>query len=163
VRRYGELESRGIHALGPRTECWPNGVPLILENTTMQIIQQPDKITILYSDTYEVRQVRMNQPHPAEVIPSWNGDSVGHYEDDTLVIDTVGIKVGLFPTPDLYAMVDWLGTPHTSALHVVERYRLLDHKTAKTIEERNEEDNIALAMTDNGIRAIPIIKARGWT
>jgi hypothetical protein len=38
------------------TECWPTGVPLILENTTMQIMQQPDKITILYSETYEVRQ-----------------------------------------------------------------------------------------------------------
>jgi hypothetical protein len=107
-----------------RTECWPTGVPLILENTTMQIIQQPDKITILYSETYEVRHVRMNQPHPAQVIPSWNGDSIGHYEGDTLVIDTVGVKVGPFPTPDLYAMVDLFGTPHTLALHVVERYRI---------------------------------------
>jgi hypothetical protein len=161
VRRYGELESKGIHALGPRTECWPNGVPLILENTTMQIIQQPDKITILYSDTYEIRQVRMNQPHPADVIPSWNGDSVGHYEGDTLVIDTVGVKVGPFPTPDLYAMVDRLGTPHTSALHVVERYRLLDHETAKAIEERDEKDNIALAMTDNGIARDPNYQGKG--
>jgi hypothetical protein len=83
---------------------------LILENTTMQIIQQPDKITILYSETYEVRHVRMNQPHPAQVIPSWSGDSVGHYEGDTLVIDTVGVKVGPFPTLDLYAMVDLFGT-----------------------------------------------------
>ena len=62
----------------------------------------------------------MNQPHPAHVTPSWYGDSVGHYEGDTLVIDTVGIKVGPF------AMVDMYGTPHTEALHVVERYRLLD-------------------------------------
>jgi hypothetical protein len=161
VRRHGELESKGIHALGPRTECWPNGVPLILENTTMQIIQQPDKITILYSDTYEIRQVRMNQPHPAGVIPSWNGDSVGHYEGDTLVIDTVGVKVGPFPTPDLYAVVDRLGTPHTSALHVMERYRLLDHETAKVIEERNEKDNTALGMTDNGIARDPNYQGKG--
>jgi hypothetical protein len=69
---------------------------------------------------------------PAQVIPSWNGDSVGHYEDDTLVIDTVGVKDGPFPIPiaDLYAMVDLFGTPHTPALHVVERYRLLDHDGA---------------------------------
>jgi hypothetical protein len=64
VRRHGELELRGIHALSPRTECWPTGVPLILANSAMQIIQRPDKITILYSETYEVRQVRVNQPHP---------------------------------------------------------------------------------------------------
>jgi hypothetical protein len=115
VRRHGELESNGVHAPSPRTECWPTGVPFILGNSTMQMIQQPDKITILYSETYEFRQVRMNQSHPRQVIPSWNGDSVGHYEGDILVIDTVGIKVGSFPTPGLYSMVDELGTPHSPA------------------------------------------------
>src|SRR3984893_14592738 len=161
VKKHGEIELGGTHALNPRTECWPTGVPLILENTTMLIIQQPDKITILYSDTYEVRHVRMNQPHPAQVIPSWNGDSVVHYEGDTLVIDTVGVKVGPFPTPDLYAMVDLFGTPHTPALHVVERYRLLDHEAAKAIEEHNEEDNAAVAMVDNGIARDPDYKGKG--
>ena len=161
VKKHGEIELGGTHALNPRTECWPTGVPLILENTTMQIIQQPDKITILYSETYEVRQVRMNQPHPAKAIPSWNGDSVGHYEDDTLVIDTVGVKDGPFAIPDLYAMVDLFGTPHTPALHVVERYRLLDHEAAKAIEEHNEEDNAAVAMVDNGIARDPDYKGKG--
>ena len=51
----------------------------------------------------------MNAQHPAKLTPSWYGDSVGHYEGDTLVIDTVGIKVGPF------AMVDWYGTPHSPA------------------------------------------------
>ena len=74
----------------------------------MQMLQQPDKITILYHHDHEVRHVRMNQPHPAQVTPSWYGDSVGHYEGDTLVIDTVGIKIGPF------AMVDMYGTPHTA-------------------------------------------------
>jgi hypothetical protein len=48
-------------------------------------------------------------------------DSVGHYEGDTLVIDTVGVKIGPF------AMLDMNGTPHSPTLHVVERYRLLDY------------------------------------
>lgn len=56
------------------------------------MFQQPDKITIVYAWDNEVRRVRMNQPHPARVTPSWYGDSVGYYEGDTLVIDTVGIK-----------------------------------------------------------------------
>jgi hypothetical protein len=161
VRRHGELESNGIHAPSPRTECWPTGVPFILGNSTMQMIQQPDKITILYSETYEFRQVRMNQTHPAQVIPSWNGDSVGHYEGDTLVIDTVGIKVGSFPTPGLYSMVDELGTPHSPALHVVERYRLLDREAAKVIEERNEKDNVSNPMTDAGIARDPNYQGKG--
>lgn len=161
VKKYGEIELGGAHALNPRAECWPTGVPLILANSAMLIIQQTEKITILYSDTYEVRHVRMNQPHPVQVIPSWNGDSVGHYEGDTLVIDTVGIKNGPFPIPDLYAMVDQLGTPHTAALHVVERYRLLDHEAAKAIEEHNQKDNTAPPMVDNGIARDPDYKGKG--
>ena len=161
VKKHGEIEAGGGHALNPRAECWPTGVPLILTSVAMQIIQQPDKIIMLYNDTYEVRHVRMNQPHPAQVTPSWYGDSVGHYEGDTLVIDTVGIKVGSFPTPDLYAMVDLFGTPHTPALHVVERYRLLDHEAAKAIEERNEKDNLGLPMADNGVARDPNYKGKG--
>jgi hypothetical protein len=161
VKKHGEIEFGGNHALNPQTECWPTGVPLILTNSSMQIIEQPEKITILYSETYEVRQVRMNHSHPAQVRVSWYGDSVGHYEGDTLVIDTVGIKVGSFPTPGLYSMIDLFGTPYTSALHVVERYRLLDHETAKVIEERNEKDNGRFAMVDNGIARDPDYKGKG--
>jgi hypothetical protein len=161
VKKHGEIELGGNHALNPQTECWPTGVPLILTNSSMQIIEQRDEITILYSETYEVRHVRMNQPHPAQVTPTWYGDSVGHYEGDTLVIDTVGIKVGSFPTPGLYSMIDLFGTPYTSALHVVERYRLLDHESAKVIEERNEKDNGRFAMVDNGIARDPDYKGEG--
>ena len=99
------------------------------------MLQQPDKITILYDHDHQFRHVRLNQPHPAQVTPSWYGDSVGHYEGDTLVIDTVGIKIGPF------AMVDWYGTPYTEALHVVERYRLIDYEAAKEAEERGEKEN----------------------
>ena len=78
---------------------------------------------------------RLNQPHPAHATPSWYGDSAGYYEGDTLVIDTVGIKVGR------YSMVDWYGTPHTAALHVVERYRLLDSAAAKEGFERDAKQH----------------------
>jgi hypothetical protein len=84
----------------------------------MHLLQQPDKITIVYDYDHQVRHVRMNERHPAPVIPSWYGDSIGHYEGDTLVIDTVGVK-----TDRPYAMVDIYGTPYSAALHVVERYR----------------------------------------
>jgi hypothetical protein len=54
----------------------------------------------------------MNQSHPAQVTPSWYGDSVGRYEGDELVVDTVGVKIGPF------SMLDWYGTPYTEALHL---------------------------------------------
>jgi hypothetical protein len=111
----------------------------------MQMLQQPDKITILYLHDHEVRQVRMNQPHPAQVTPSWYGDSVGHYEGDTLVIDTVGVKIGPF------AMLDMYGTPYSKALHVVERYQLLDYEAAKEGLEREAKVN---ARYPRGLNAV---------
>ncbi len=105
----------------------------------MQMFQTPDQITFVYRHGNEVRRVRMNQPHPAKVTPSWYGDSVGHYEGDTLVIDTVGIKIGPF------AMVDMYGTPFTEKLHVVERYRLVDYDKAKDAIERNRQGEFRAA------------------
>jgi hypothetical protein len=131
VKRNGELELSGKGRLTPWIACWPSGVPFIFENVAMQILQWPDKITILYEFDHEVRHVRMNRSHPAQVTPSWYGDSIGHYEGDTLVIDTVGIK-----TDRPVAMLDLYGTPYTKALHVVERYRLLDYGATKEAVER---------------------------
>ena len=129
VKRFGEISLAGRGYPTPRNQCWPEQVPFVFINYGMHLLQQPDKITILYPFDHQFRQVRLNQPHPVHVTPSWYGDSVGHYESDTLVIDTVGIKVGP------YSMIDWFGTPFTEALHLVERYRLLDYEsTMKAIE-----------------------------
>ena len=137
VKKHGELELSGGGAANPRNQCWPEPLPFIVTNTGMQMLQQPHQITFLYNEEQEVRRVRMNEPHPAHVTPSWYGDSVGHYEGDTLVIDTVGTKTGR-PV----AMVDWFGTPYTEALHVVERYRLLDYEAAKGALERDAKENL---------------------
>jgi hypothetical protein len=135
VKQHGEISLRGIPYPTPSNQCWPGGVPFVFWNLGMQMIQQPSKITILYANDYTYRQVRLNQPHPANVAPSWYGDSVGHYEGDTLVIDTVGMKVGP------YSMVDWYGSPHTEALHVVERYRMVDYAGAKEGFERDAKQH----------------------
>jgi hypothetical protein len=136
VKKHGELSLAGVVYGSPANQCWPEPVPFIYKNFGLQMLQQPDKITILYEQDHEFRQVRMNQPHPAQVTPSWYGDSVGHYEGDTLVIDTVGTK-----TQRPFAMIDLYGTPYTQALHVVERYRLLDYEAAKEGLERDAKEN----------------------
>src|SRR5882762_710313 len=97
----------------------------------MQMLQQPDQIVMLFNENHEVRRVGMSRQHAAKVTPSWHGDAVSHYEGDTLVIDTVGIK-----TDRPFAMIDLFGTPYTEKLHVVERYRLVDHEAAKGTLER---------------------------
>jgi hypothetical protein len=85
------------------------------------LLQKKDSVTLIYVNGQIVRHVRLNVPHPERVTPTWLGESVGHYEGDTLVIDTIGIK----PQGEL-AVIDRYGTPHSDGLHVIERYRLID-------------------------------------
>jgi hypothetical protein len=133
VKKHGE-RALNMGDPNPHNQCWLEGPPFVFTNHPNEIVQTRDKVIILYQDNSQVRHVRMNQTHPAQVTPTWYGDSVGHYEGDTLVIDTVGIKVGK------YSMVDWYGTPHSEALHVVERYRMLDYEAAKEGFERDRKE-----------------------
>ncbi len=147
VKKHAQLGMNGIGDPNPRNQCRPEGPPFVFTNGPTQLLQAPDEVIILYGYNHQVRHVRMNQQHPAKVIPSWYGDSVGHYEGDTLVVDTVGTKVGP------YSMVDWYGSPHTQALHVVERYRMLDYAAAKEGFERDaKEHNVAPGMPDPNSR-----------
>src|SRR5215470_12399880 len=137
VKKHGEMELSGVGAPTPTNQCWPEPVPYIFWTVAMRMLQQPDKIIILHG--VQVRHVRMNEPHPGRVTPSVYGDSVGRYEGDMLVVHTVGIR-----TDRPFAMVDVYGTPYTEALHVVERYRLLDYEAAKEGLERAAKENFRL-------------------
>jgi hypothetical protein len=136
VRKLGEQSKAHFGFHNPRNQCWPNGIPFLLSSNGLQIFDRGDHLTMIYRVDHQVRTVRMNASHPANVRPSWYGDSVGHYEGDTLVVDTVGIKPGPF------AMIDWFGTPQTPALHVVERYRLIDYDQAKDGIQQAFKDNV---------------------
>jgi len=139
IKKLGEISMSGHIFPDPDNQCLQNPVPYIVWNFDTRILQQKDKITIIYEHDDDYREVRLNQPHPAKVIPSVHGDSVGHYEGDTLVIDTIGVRLGPGRSIDRY------GTPYTEALHVVERYRLLDNKAAKEALERGVKEWQGLA------------------
>jgi hypothetical protein len=141
VKKHGEISQSGHGYPTPSNQCWPGGVPYVFWDFLVQIFQRPDYILMIYRQGPELRHVRMNAGHPAQVTPSWYGDSVGRYEGDTLVIDTVGIKVGPF------AMLDMYGTPRSAALHVVERYRLVDYDEAKDALARNAAENAYIPVT----------------
>jgi hypothetical protein len=136
VKKKGELSLAGVTYPNPANTCWPEPVPFLFKHMAMQMLQLPGQIVMLFSEDHEVRRVRMNQPHPARVTPSWHGDAVGHYEGNTLVIDTVGIRID---RP--HAMIDLFGTPYTDKLHVVERYRLVDYEDAKDAMQRGLKEN----------------------
>jgi hypothetical protein len=134
VRRHGELSL--VSAVpNASNQCWPYPPPFIYKHALMQMFQQKDRVLMLYNGG-QMRQVRLNAAHPLPLEPSWFGDSVGQYEGDTLVIDTVGVK-----TDRPYAMMDLFGTPYTDKLHMVERYRLRDWDDVKDALERNKKEN----------------------
>ena len=103
-----------------RTGCWPSGVPAFNLYVVLPtyFIQTPTKIVMISQQDNQVRHIYLNVPHSANPTPSWNGESVGHYEGDTLVVDTIGMNERTF--------VDNFRTPHTTQLHVVERFRMID-------------------------------------
>src|SRR3984885_6277264 len=137
VKKFGEMSLAGIVYGNPSNQCWPMPMLFIYKQGTVRIIQQPDKVLLIYTGpSTDVRRVRLNDRHPEPLTPSWYGDSVGHYEGDTLVVDTVGVK-----TNRPYAMIDLFGTPYTKSLHVVERYRLREYDDVKDAIERNKKEN----------------------
>ena len=135
VRQRSELSRAGKVFPDPSNQCAPFPPPFVFGmQLGVQIFQGKDEILFLYNQDSQIRRVRLNAKHPAHLAPSWKGDSVGHYEGDTLVIDTIGIKVGRIDVIDRY------GTPFSKALHVVERYRLIDAKDAAAAQARHEKE-----------------------
>ena len=140
VKKLGDISRAGIEFPNPANQCWPEPGPFIYKNFGLQVLQHGDEITLLYEQDHEFRHVRMNAAHPVPLSPSWYGDSVGHYEGDTLVVDTVGI---IADRP--LAMLDLYGTPYSNALHMVERFRLIDYEQAKEGLARDEKENYRVA------------------
>src|SRR6266550_3272538 len=110
----------GKIAFTPHSSCAAAGVPAfhLYGFQPMYFIQTPKVVVMMFSGDKQVRHVYLDVPHSANLKPSWYGESVGHYEGDTLVVDTIGLNEKSF--------VDNFRTPHTEKLHVVERYRLTD-------------------------------------
>jgi len=117
-----------------RERCWPGGVPLFdiyRRVSPTFIIQTPKEVLLIMRSDSQWRHVYLNVPHSRTVKPSWYGESIGHYEGDTLVVDTIGLNDKTF--------VDNYRTPHTTQLHVVERFRLING--GNTLEVRVEVDD----------------------
>ena len=136
VKKKGDISLAGMDYPNPANQCWPEPVPFLFKHMAMTMLQLPSEIVMLFSEDHEVRRVRLNGTHPADLKPSWHGDAVGRYEGDTLIVDTIGIKAD---RP--YAMIDLFGTPYTDKLHVTERYELADREAAKGVLARGLKEN----------------------
>ncbi len=120
MKKANEEILKGKQSFEAMSRCWPGGVPGMMLFTAEPafFLQTPKEVTILYSRGPHIRHVYMNAQHSSNPALTWLGESIGHYEGDELVIDTIGLSPKTF--------IDWYHTPHTEKLHVVERYKLLD-------------------------------------
>jgi hypothetical protein len=95
---------------------------IYLQLFPMQIVQTPKEVIELFEYDHTVRHVFIDgRKHPADVTPSYNGHSIGHWEGDTLVVDTVGLNGKNW--------LDRVGHPESDQIHIIERIHRVDDKT----------------------------------
>jgi len=129
VKKHGDMLLAGKLAPDAHTACYPMGLPYVLQvRDNVWFLQSREWVAIVYQNGSQRRLVHLNAQHSLHPTPSWFGESVGHYEGDTLVIDTIGIAV------HEVSAIDRFGTPHTEAMHVVERYRVADDRRTMHVD-----------------------------
>jgi hypothetical protein len=103
----------------PEANCLPTGVPR-LAPYPWNIVQTPKYTYFLFEgNIHSYRQIFMDgRKHSAEPNPTWYGESIGHWDGDTLVVDSLGFNEAFW--------FDFAGHPHTAQLHVIEKYRRPD-------------------------------------
>jgi hypothetical protein len=122
LRKNNAIALSGKRVPSPTASCWPKGPTYFLLSPMTQpmyFVQGPKEVVMIITSFNDVRRIRLADKHSENVKPSWYGDSIGHYEGDTLVVDTIGI--------DDRSPIDGFGTPHTKQLHIVERFRLIEN------------------------------------
>ena len=134
MRKANDEVLAGKVGFTARSRCWPHGVPgfLLYPVHPIFFIQTPKEVLMTWGQDFQLRHVYLDVTHSAIPKPSWYGESVGHYENgDTLVVDTIGMNDKTY--------VDNYRTPHTTQLHVVERFKLVDGGNAMEVNVRVED------------------------
>jgi hypothetical protein len=120
LRKRNEAVLAGKSGLGPQQSCWPRGVPgfLLYGVQPVYIVQGPNEVLMTWQADHQIRHIYLDVPHTANPKPSWYGESVGRYEGDSLVVDTIGLSDKTY--------IDGYLTPHTDKLRVIERFHLME-------------------------------------
>ena len=126
-----EFTATGLDPLDPLTFCYPVGGVRQMLLRQFELVQAPQEVLLLHEFNSEVRRIHLDgREHPNGWPFGWMGHSVGHYEGDTLVVDTAGFNDTTW--------FDRAGTPHSTELHVIERFRRPNRETL-TVDFRFED------------------------
>ena len=122
MRKFNQDVLDGHRAFTAQARCWPGSTPgqLLVPAEPIFFVQTPKEVWMMWQRDANVRRIYLNQPHSRNPKPSWFGESVGHYENGELVIDTISFSEHMF------SFVDNWRTPHTKDLHVVERWKVIN-------------------------------------
>ena len=134
LKKVNDRIAAGGGGFTPQVSCIPLGVPAYLLHPAQPVyfIQTPKEVVLIWPPNHEVRRIYLTDKHSANPKPSWLGESIGHYEGgDTLVVDTIGLNDKTY--------VDNFRTPHTTKLHVVERFKINPDQKGLTVDVTVED------------------------
>ncbi len=124
AKEFKELAARRLAAAregklvaDASTQCRPEGMPTIMAGVyPLEIVQTPKQLVVLAEFLTQTRRIYLNEKMPPqdEILPGYNGYSIGHWEGNTLVVKTIGVRED----------VKFLGIPHSDQMKVTERFRL---------------------------------------
>lgn len=147
---HGPKATNGPEWNDPIGKCEPLGLIRHLEtevaapHSTFEIVQMPDRILQLFEYRHDWREIWLDGrklPTLKDVDPAWNGYSVGHWEGDTLVVETMGL--------DERSWLDNLGYPHSEDAHLEERYRRVDADTLELVMTLNDPATYTRPLVSN--------------
>jgi hypothetical protein len=119
LKRRIRAKNAGTPETDTSTRCLPHGMPRLMESPyPIEIVQTPGRVTLLHEVAHEVRRFYLDQKHPANLKESYLGHSVGHWEGNTLVVDTIGVNDKSF--------IDDEGEAHSNKIHLTERFTKID-------------------------------------
>ena len=120
LKKANALADTGFAMYSRASRCWATGVPVALNSVVQPIffIQTPKEVITISQGDQIVRHIYLDVPHSKNPKPSWYGESVGRYEGDWLVVDTIA--------QDTRTFIDNFRTPHSDKLHVTERMRMVE-------------------------------------
>ena len=121
-------DSDAGHPFAPTTaRCLPGGMPSMMLGAPypFEIIQSPGQVTTLHEEQHAFRIIYLNEKHPDDPDPTFMGHSVGRWDGNTLIVDTIGLS-------DQTTM-DFNGMPHSSELKITENIRRLSQNTLEDV------------------------------
>ena len=142
LKAYNEARAKGQEQDTPAANCVPPGMPEMMgQPYPIQIMFGPGQVSIQAEAYQQIRHIYTDgRKHPADPNLTYNGDSIGHWEGGTLVVDTVGF------TPDTSLGQNY-GLRHSDKMHIVERFRLTDPDTLEAVTTITDPEALAQPYT----------------